>query len=270
VILLALEISDLPENPGRRVQIGILGVLGFACLAYPDGMCGRFALDSETDELIKEYVAQGGDFRDWRPGYSIAPTDPAPIVREWTHNGETMREVEVAQWGLKPAWARAGGPAPINARLETIASNGMFRSAFAGQRCIVPMRGYYEWVEQGDGKQPYFIHGETKSLAAAGLYSSRQENGHWVRTFTVVTRQARDASGELHDRMPAFLTPDVWDQWLSPTKLAGTASEEMLAMLDQSSLAVARTMTTYPVDRKVNNVRTVDPADPSVIEPIDL
>jgi hypothetical protein len=29
-------------------------------------------------------------------------------------------------------------------------------------------------------------------------------------------------------------------------------------------------MTTYPVDRKVNNVRTVDPADPSVIEPIDL
>jgi putative SOS response-associated peptidase YedK len=70
--------------------------------------------------------------------------------------------------------------------------------------------------------------------------------------------------------MPAFLTPDVWDRWLSPTKLAGTAGEEMLAMLDRSSLAVARTMTTYPVDRKVNNVRTVDPADPSVIEPIDL
>ncbi|TFB53436.1 hypothetical protein E3N94_14715 [Cryobacterium sp. Sr3] len=30
---------------------------------------------------------------------------------------------------------------------------------------------------------------------------------------------ARDASGEIHDRMPVFLTPDVWDQWLRPRKI---------------------------------------------------
>jgi hypothetical protein len=31
---------------------------------------------------------------------------------------------------------------------------------------------------------------------------------------------------------------------------------------------VASTITTYEVDRKVNNSRTVDPRDPSLIEPV--
>ncbi len=68
--------------------------------------------------------------------------------------------------------------------------------------------------------------------------------------------------------MPVFLTPDVWDQWLNPEKI--TAKEGMVAMLDRSSLAVAKTMSTYPVDRKVNNVRTLDRHDPDLVQPISL
>nr|BFF10355.1 hypothetical protein GCM10025699_16580 [Microbacterium flavescens] len=45
-------------------------------------MCGRFALNAKTDEIIREFVADGGDFRDWTPRYSIAPTQIVPIVRE--------------------------------------------------------------------------------------------------------------------------------------------------------------------------------------------
>ena len=45
-------------------------------------MCGRFANDSETNELIEEFVAAGNDYRDWIPQYSIAPTEVVPIVRE--------------------------------------------------------------------------------------------------------------------------------------------------------------------------------------------
>lgn len=37
-------------------------------------MCGRIAISTATDELISEYVAQGGDFRDWRPSWNIKPT----------------------------------------------------------------------------------------------------------------------------------------------------------------------------------------------------
>lgn len=43
---------------------------------------------------------------------------------------------------------------------------------------------------------------------------------------------------------------------------------EMLAMLDSSSLEVAKTIHTYPVSRAVNNVRTADRYDPALIEPL--
>lgn len=49
-------------------------------------MCGRFARDAHVDELIQEFVAHGGEPQDWwktwARSYSIAPTDPAPIVRD--------------------------------------------------------------------------------------------------------------------------------------------------------------------------------------------
>ena len=242
-------------------------------------MCGRFAINKETEDLILEFIARGGRAEDWRPRYSVAPTDAAPIIRERVLKGEdvdggadtspgTERELEVAAWGLKPAWSKPGGPAPINARLESVATNGMFRSAFASHRCIVPMTGYYEWQQQEDGKQPYFIHADTEVLAAAGLYSVRKLNDAWQVTFTIITREARDASGEVHDRMPVFLQPDLWTQWLDPEKV--TDAHPLLHLLDTSSTAVVRTITTYPVARSVNNSRALDPADPSLIEPIEL
>ncbi|WP_082480955.1 SOS response-associated peptidase [Rathayibacter sp. Leaf299] len=231
-------------------------------------MCGRFAMDSETDELIREFVAAGGRAADWAPDFSVAPTDSAPIVRERLHDGAVEREVELASWGFTPSWAKGKGPSPINARLETVASNGLFRGAFAKQRAIVPMRGYYEWQTLADGKQPWFLHGEEPILAAAGLYTAKKDGEAWRVSFTIITREARDASGEVHDRMPVFLTDEVRDVWLSPEPL--DSAEEMLATLDGASAAMASTITAYPVDRRVNNSRTVDRRDPSVLEPVEL
>ena len=229
-------------------------------------MCGRFVVPSTTAELLSFFDVTGDNAAEWKPSYSVAPTDPAPVVREWIHDETVQREVDLASWGLKPGWAKPGGPAPINARLESVASNGMFRSAFASQRCLVPMAGYYEWQQMDDGKQPYFIHSDGDVLAAAGLYAARQEGDVWKISFTIITRAARDASGEIHDRMPVFLTPDVWDQWLSPVKVSD--KEEVLSMLDRSSVVVARTVRAYPVARTVNNVRTLDSGDRRLIEPV--
>ena len=229
-------------------------------------MCGRFVVPSTTDELLSVFDATGDNAAEWKPSYSVAPTNHVPIVREWIHDEAVQRDVDLASWGLKPGWAKPGGPAPINARLESVASNGMFRSAFASQRCLVPMVGYYEWQQMDDGKQPYFIHSDGDVLAAAGLYAARQEGDVWKISFTIITRAARDASGEIHDRMPVFLTPDVWDQWLRPEKI--TDKEEVLTMLDRSSIVIAKTVTAYPVARTVNNVHTLDSEDRRLIEPI--
>lgn len=230
-------------------------------------MCGRFAISETANELIVEFVAQGGDFRDWKPSYSVAPTDPAPIVRERkaVDSDAPARFIELADWGFRPGWAKPKSPAPINARLEKVATGGLFTGALTSQRCLVPMTGYYEWEETVTGKQPHFIHGDG-ILAAAGLYASRKEDDVWKISFTVITRTARDASGEIHDRMPAFLAPDSWGNWLNPEKLV--EKDDVLAMLDRSSATVAAILRSHTVDRRVNSVRTVDPQDPSIIEPI--
>jgi len=233
-------------------------------------MCGRFANDSETNELIEEFVAAGNDYRDWRPQFSIAPTDVVPIVRERaTASGELVRTIEPAAWDFHPPFLTAKTRPQFNARIETIATNGLWKSAFAGNRCIVPMRGYYEWTGEAGDKQPHFLHGERPILAAAGLATARKVDDEWVVSTVIVTREARDASGEVHDRMPAFLTRDAYDEWLSPAKLASDADKQrMLDLLDAVSSEVASTLTGYEVDRRVNNSRTVDPADPGLIEPL--
>lgn len=229
-------------------------------------MCGRFAMDAKTDELIQEFVANGGDPQDWwnewHGSYSIAPTDPAPIVRD---RGDG-RFLELVRWDWeKPKNMRPGAPL-INARVEKLAT-GFWAPAFTAARCVVPMSGYFEWTGEKGAKIPHYLHGDGL-LAAAGLTWSMDAKGEQTRCFVVVTREARDAGGEVHDRMPAFLTPEAMDAWLEPVKLDRPGREEMLALLDGSSTAIASTIEQYVVDRKVNNSRTVDRDDPAVVQPV--
>jgi putative SOS response-associated peptidase YedK len=233
-------------------------------------MCGRFATGADTDELVEEFLATGDAYRDWRPQYSIAPTDVVPIVRERAAaSGELVRTIEPAEWDFHPPFLTAKSRPQFNARIETIATNGLWKSAFAGNRCIVPMRGYYEWTGEAGDKQPHFLHGGRPILAAAGLATARKVDGDWVVSTVIVTREARDASGEVHPRMPAFLTRETYDEWLSPAKLASDADKQrMLGMLEAVSGEVAASISSYEVDRRVNNSRAIDPADPGLIDPL--
>lgn len=239
-------------------------------------MCGRFALSSTTNELITAFVAAGGRAEDWRPTYSIAPTTSAPIVRIAASEQDTeQRELTLARWDWpKPPNRPAGGPI-INARIEKLTSR-FWVGAFSPSRCLVPMApGYIEWTGAAGDKQPHLITGDGL-LAAAGLTWTTEISGARARVFVVVTREARDSSGEVHDRIPTFVTPDLWDTWLDPTPLtvdgdahaSASNRDELLALLEHSSEAVARTMRTHLVDRRPNNSRTVDKHDPSILDPI--
>lgn len=235
-------------------------------------MCGRFALDEKTNDLISLFVADGNDYEDWVPSFSIAPTDPVPIIRERRNKetGEVRRTVDAALWNFHPTFLKDAKRPQFNARIETVATNGLWKGAFASSRCIVPMRGYYEWTEREDAgktvKIPHFIHGPERVLAAAGIWTVRKVGDDWEVSTSIITREARDASGELHDRMPVFLEPEVFDRWLDTEKLVDDAQkDDMLALLDRVSGTVASTITSYEVDRKVNNSRTVNPSDASLI-----
>jgi hypothetical protein len=76
-------------------------------------------------------------------------------------------------------------------------------------------------------------------------------------------------AGEKGDKTPDFLFGDSLDTWLEPVKLDRSGRDGMLSLLGGSSTDIADTIREHVVDRKVNNFRTVNATDPSIIEPAD-
>ena len=234
-------------------------------------MCGRFTNSASQDELIRDFIADGGSYDDWEAQYSIAPTEVVPIVRERhsRESGELSRSVDAAVWDFHPAFLRESKRPQFNARIETVTTSGLWKGAFTSSRCLVPMDGYFEWTGEAGHKDAHDLHGQSGLLAAAGIYTARKlEDGEWQVSTAIITRPARDASGEVHDRMPVFLERSTWDEYLSPEKLDDAGKDAMIDLLTTESERVASTITTYQVDRRVNNSRGIDPHDPTLIDPL--
>jgi hypothetical protein len=115
-------------------------------------------MNAKTDELIQEFVVHGGDpqewWKEWHGSYSIAPTDSAPIVRDRSDG----RFLELVRWDWEKPNMRPGAPL-INARVEKLAT-GFWAPAFTAARCVVPMRGYFEWTGEKGAKFPHYLHGD--------------------------------------------------------------------------------------------------------------
>ena len=240
-------------------------------------MCGRYSVAVSGAELVDVLDLDGTEPGfDWAPAYSVAPRTRAPVVRDRLIEDQRVREASLPTWGLRPSWAKDKGPRPINARLETVATNGMFRSSFASARAGVPMTGYYEWqeaLEEGKKvKNPSFVHAPgDELLLAAGLLAFHRDGDdeEWRTTFTIITRTGEDAAGEVHDRMPVFLSPAAWDRWLDPEKVGKDEAGDLVDLLDAESRSVASTLQARSVSRAVNNVRTLDRTDPDLVAPLN-
>ncbi len=203
-------------------------------------MCGRYATSRTSSTLHHEFEADLVTIQDdLEPDYNLAPTKSAPVVIGRRDATAVQRELTVARWGLIPSWAkdRSIGNRLINARAETLAEKPSFRKAFAARRTLVPADGYYEWYagepdEKGrPRKQPFFIRPKDGSvMAMAGLHEFWKDpsTDEWVLSFTVITTQAEDAVGHIHERMPLMVAPEAWNAWLDP---APRPAGELLELL---------------------------------------
>lgn len=235
-------------------------------------MCGRYAASRSAADLVEEFgvaVAHVGEGLE--ADYNVAPTKDVYAVLERTPKDEPQappqRELRVVRWGLVPSWAKdpSIGNRLINARAETVAEKPSFRKAFAARRCLLPADGFYEWRPMSDEastrrprKQPYFIHpagGDV--MAMAGLYELwRDPDGGedpWLWTVTVITTDATDDVGHIHERMPMLVAPKDWAAWLDPSR---SKPEELAPLM---APAVPGRLASYPVSTAVNNVRNNGP-----------
>ncbi|GAB3665742.1 SOS response-associated peptidase [Actinocorallia lasiicapitis] len=233
-------------------------------------MCGRYATARARRELLDEFridldetlTEDGTDLLE--ADYNVAPTKPVPAVlqraaKDAPEELEPQRRLKMLRWGLVPSWAKdlSAGSRMINARVETAAEKPSFRKAWAARRCLLPADGYFEWYTGADRKKtPYFIRPKDGSiLPMAGLYELwKSPEGEWIWTCTVLTTQAADELGHLHDRMPMVVTDR--DAWLDPR------------VADPGGLlvpAMAGGLEAFPVGAAVGNVKNNGPA---LIEPL--
>jgi putative SOS response-associated peptidase YedK len=252
-------------------------------------MCGRYASARKRQDLLEEFrIERDRVTGDLEPDYNVAPTKAVYAVltrgergqggREDAPSGaarpaDVARELRVVRWGLVPFWAKdpAIGSRMINARVETVDAKPAFRAAFAKRRCLLPADGFYEWLKVEDQgkvrKQPYYIHPAAGGgFAFAGLYELWRDKSvpddhpqAWLWTTVIITTQARDEVGRIHDRMPMIIDPGSWDDWLDPGNSEAARVHALLAP------ATAAKLESYPVAPAVGNVRNNGPA---LIEPL--
>ena len=238
-------------------------------------MCGRFVNVAETGDLVDEFDVEQVLGEDPGTSWNIAPTDEVRIVLDRAPGrgvaAHAVRQLRTARWGLVPSWARdaRSGARMINARIETLAVKPSFKAALARRRCLVPALGYYEWGQTAGGKRPRFLHEPDGALLAmAGLYElwrdgSRADDdpGRWLWTCAIVTQQASDLLGEIHDRNPVVVPRDLRADWLDCNAHGATGAAELLARMPPARLE------SRPVSPAVGNVRN---NGPQLIEPVPV
>jgi putative SOS response-associated peptidase YedK len=256
-------------------------------------MCGRFVSARKRLELLEEFAVERDRVaQDRNPDYNVAPTKriytvldraegdkdgkPQPeAAAERARQPEAaaerarQRELRLVRWGLVPSWAKSasGAARMINARAETVAVKPAFRSAFARRRCLIPADGYYEWMAAvGDSKvkQPYYIYRTDGGiLAFAGIYELWRDGqvppdheDAWLWTASIITTDATDEIGRIHDRTPMVIAPESWEDWLDP---ANNDRELLLATMQPATSSGTGGLTSYPVSTAVNSVRNNGP-----------
>ncbi len=212
-------------------------------------MCGRYRLKRHWEQDLDGYLslvidkvdvelAAGTDVTKTGEG---APRDHLPIIRRGD-DGELVPELR--QWGFvlmvdgKTIDKATGKPKKIrrdviNAMSEKVATNYMWRFAFAERRCLIPMSSWDEWPETGAGKQRVRIskHDEPVFIAA-GLYAESDDpkSGQRVPVFTMCTVPPTVLLGTVHDRAPMVLRPSEYDAWLE----GGDAARALLGHAPRS------------------------------------
>jgi len=219
-------------------------------------MCGRFSNFSPLDVLRNRFRVDPPDEPVY-PRYNAAPGQKLIVIPM-----DDPHKMHFYKWGLIPSWARDPkiGNSLINARSETLKEKPAFRGSLNRRRCLVLADGFYEWKTTSGRKVPYRVELRGREpFAMAGLCSTwKDPDGKSIDTFAIVTTNANEIVGTIHDRMPVIFTPEQESKWID---LSFDFQEVNQCLLPYSE----NDMEIYPISTLVNNPKN---DIPEILEPI--
>jgi len=214
-------------------------------------MCGRYYRTADKQAIAEWFHAAAVSDDPMPPGYNIAPSTIQPVIRQGRDTG--VRELVGMRWGL--VGFGSAGPDPkrstFNARSDNLERSSLWRTPLHKRRCLVPVSGYIEWRKSD--KVPFrFTLSDQPIYAFAGLWDAwKSPAGDWLQSFSVITVEANTAMRTIHDRMPAILRPQDYDEWLDRGEVERPPTH-LLRPFPETTLLI------HSANPKVGNVRNQD------------
>lgn len=212
-------------------------------------------LNSFTETHYQRYHENGFDYL------------PSPII-----TAGAPEEFKFFNWGLVPyymndkAKAMALRASTLNCISEEMYDKPSFRDAAKnGQRCLIPVTGFFEWRwldEKGKVKIPYYVTFKDQPIMSiAGLYSRWKDKttDKYYYSYTVLTTQANHLMEYVHNnkkRMPVFIPREYEKDWLN----RNLSKEDVLALCQplnadgMKANTVSKLITTKDAETNVEDV----------------
>lgn len=134
--------------------------------------------------------------------------------------------IDTANWGLiprnitNPVRAKEYFKHTLNARSETVFELDSFKNNIMPHRCIIPISGFFEYMDMNDKKYPHYLSLSSGDLFnVAGIYDNWTNNitGEMNTTFSMITLTANPLMAFIHNkvkRQPLLLSNEDAENWL--------------------------------------------------------
>jgi putative SOS response-associated peptidase YedK len=187
--------------------------------------------------------------------FNVAPAQSVPIVR--MHDGAS--EAVMMRWGFVPSPVKGAvtrlGSAHVSSRI--LESSKDFGKAWLhGQRCIIPVAGFYAWQKSPKGfRQPYFVRVVNRPVFGVAAVWARAVtlDDDVIESCALILVSANRLMAEIDNvgrRMPAVLARESYEAWLT----APPAEARVLLQTLPSTRMVG-----HPVSPRVNLLKYDDP-----------
>jgi len=185
-------------------------------------MCERIVIPDR--EEVEQELSVDNAWWSFSTRFNVAATHSVPAAR--MHDKES--EGVMMRWGLVPAATKppeVGQDMPQgmpSVRSAAIESSEEYRTVWmCGQRCIVPLAGFYIWKRTDAGyRQPFYVRLVNRPVFGVAALWDRfvTDEDDVIEGLAIVTVPPNSLLAGLDNRgaqMPAILARDSYETWLT-------------------------------------------------------
>ncbi len=226
-------------------------------------MCYSLQISMDLDSLEKEFKAISSKntkdiFKGKYPQYKL-PRDDERVFKNYylpaIIKRNNQREIVPLRFNLLPRFSETNRYGFIdkktnkfkemstyNATIERLESAKAYQQVFGRLHCIIPVKGFYEWVQipgHKNSEEVEFKYNDQSFFTLAGIWDhwGSNELNEGINSCSIITTPPREEVLSVgHDRSPLILPNESIDMWLSPEKLQKQDLFDLMQDFERKSL----------------------------------